>query len=87
MTAEGVERPSQLGAVLNDRGVQVQGYLISRPLSASAVEPFLAESQSLLQQLLLSAPTPQQEIETTGRLRVLRIASRAARNRGPSDEI
>jgi diguanylate cyclase (GGDEF)-like protein len=87
VTAEGVERASQLGSVLNDRGVQVQGYLISRPLSASSIEPFLAESQSHLQQLLLSAPTPQQEVETTGRLRVLRLAGRAARNRSPGDEI
>lgn len=87
VTAEGVERSSQLGAVLNDRGVQVQGYLISRPLSASSVEAFLAGSQSHLQQLLLSAPTPQQEIETTGRLRVLRVASRAARGRAPGEEI
>jgi diguanylate cyclase (GGDEF)-like protein len=87
VTAEGVERSTQLGAVLNDRGVQVQGYLVSRPLSASSVEMFLAESQSHLQQLLLNAPAPPQEIESTGRLRVLRVASRGARGRAPGEEI
>ncbi|HEU4653746.1 MAG TPA: EAL domain-containing protein, partial [Steroidobacteraceae bacterium] len=87
VTAEGVERPAQLGAVLNDRGVQVQGYLISRPLSASSVAPFLLETQSHLQQLVLSAPTPQQEIESSGRLRVLRLAGRSARNRSAGEEI
>ncbi len=87
VTAEGVERPAQLGAVLNDRGVQVQGFLISRPLSASSVTPFLLETQSHLQQLVLSAPTPQQEIESSGRLRVLRLAGRSARNRSAGEEI
>ena len=41
VTAEGVERASQLGLLLMDRGVQVQGYLVSRPLNAATVPMFL----------------------------------------------
>src|SRR5690606_31417022 len=37
VTAEGVERHSQLGLLLADRGVHVQGYLIARPLEEQAL--------------------------------------------------
>ena len=33
--------PSQLGLLLMDRGVQIQGYLVSRPLKAATVPMFL----------------------------------------------
>ena len=41
VTAEGVERAAQLGLLLTDRGVQVQGYLVSRPIKAATVPVFL----------------------------------------------
>src|SRR4029453_271763 len=50
VTAEGVERPSQLPAFLMDRGVQIQGYLVSRPLKAATVPAFLTESGRHLEQ-------------------------------------
>ena len=45
VTAEGVERASQLGLLLKDRGVQVQGYLVSRPLDAATIPMFLTEAR------------------------------------------
>ena len=52
VTAEGVERAAQLGPLLMDRGVQVQGYLVSRPLKAATVPVFLTESRRHLEQLM-----------------------------------
>ena len=80
VTAEGVERPSQLGPLLSDRGVDVQGYLISRPLSAAAVPGFLSTSRNRLEELLLAVPVPQHDIDSTGTrfLRTLRSRSRGA---------
>jgi diguanylate cyclase (GGDEF)-like protein len=89
VTAEGVERPAQLGMLLTDRGVQVQGYLVSRPINAATVPVFIEQARSHLEQLMIGAPTPAQETDSnTTRLRTLRASgsrgSRAARP--PADE-
>jgi diguanylate cyclase (GGDEF)-like protein len=87
VTAEGVERASQLGLLLTDRNVQVQGYLVSRPLEAATVAPFLGEAREHLQQLMLSAPMPHQDIDSTAtRLRTLRMGMRPKSVRTPSEE-
>ncbi|NLG75651.1 MAG: EAL domain-containing protein, partial [Xanthomonadaceae bacterium] len=75
VTAEGVERDSQLGVLLTDRGVQVQGFLIARPLAASAIPTFLIHARAHLEGLVRAAPLPQ-EVDTSSRLRVLRVAGK-----------
>ena len=80
VTAEGVERGSQLGVLLTDRGVQVQGFLISRPLAASTIPTFLIHARSHLEALIKAAPPPQ-EVDTSSRLRVLRVAGKRAKAR------
>jgi diguanylate cyclase (GGDEF)-like protein len=88
VTAEGVERPAQLGVLLNDRGVQIQGYLVSRPINAATVPVFIDQGRAHLEQLMIGAPTPLQENENTTRLRTLRASStRGPRSgRPPADE-
>jgi EAL domain-containing protein (putative c-di-GMP-specific phosphodiesterase class I) len=87
VTAEGVERPSQLGLLLNDRGVHVQGFLVSRPISAAALLPFLSQSRTHLQQLMLGAPSPQDNDSSTARVRTLRVTGGRNRPaRTPSDD-
>jgi EAL domain-containing protein (putative c-di-GMP-specific phosphodiesterase class I) len=44
ITAEGVETQSQLSAVTEAGCTDVQGYLISRPMAADQIEPFLARA-------------------------------------------
>ena len=74
VTAEGVERPSQLAPLLMDRGVQVQGYLVSRPLKAATVPSFLAESRRHLEQLMRTTPAPTGDLDASAtRLRTLRM--------------
>ncbi len=75
VTAEGVERTSQLRQLLNDRGVHVQGFLVSRPLIPAAVPGFIAGCQQQLGALLESLPPPM-DIESTGSVRALRAAWR-----------
>jgi predicted signal transduction protein with EAL and GGDEF domain len=75
VTAEGVERPSQLGPLLMDRGVQIQGFLVSRPLKAATVPVFLTEGRRHLEQLLLTTPVPNVDLDASAtRLRTLRLA-------------
>jgi diguanylate cyclase (GGDEF)-like protein len=74
VTAEGVERASQLTPLLMDRGVQVQGYLVSRPLKATTVPTFLTESRRHLEQLMRSTPAPPVDLDASAtRLRTLRL--------------
>jgi diguanylate cyclase (GGDEF)-like protein len=83
VTAEGVERITQLGLLLSDRGVQVQGFLVSRPLTAAKVPAFIEGSRQFLEDLLIAAPMPEQDIDSTGArsVRALRTAAlRAGRN-------
>jgi diguanylate cyclase (GGDEF)-like protein len=77
VTAEGVERLSQLGLLLSDRGVYVQGFLVSRPLRAEKVPELIARSSQLLAELLIAAPMPEQDIDSTG-ARSVRALRRAA---------
>jgi diguanylate cyclase (GGDEF)-like protein len=88
VTAEGVERPAQLGLLLTDRGVQIQGYLISRALDPATIPTFLSQARGHLQQLMLGAPLPPQDIDASAtRLRTLRVSNRASRSgRNPADE-
>jgi diguanylate cyclase (GGDEF)-like protein len=74
VTAEGVERPEQLGLLLNDRGVHVQGYLVSRPLAVATVPTFLTQAPAHLRDLLDSVPTQSHDIDSSAvRLRRLRL--------------
>jgi diguanylate cyclase (GGDEF)-like protein len=87
VTAEGVERPAQLGVLLTDRGIHIQGYLVSRPIDAAKVPVFVARAGAHLEDLMLTAPPPAQD-GNTKRLRTLRTplmrGARAARS--PADE-
>lgn len=75
VTAEGVERLSQLGQLLTDRGIQVQGFLIARPLAVAKIPAFVEASPQHLEELLQSAPAMDQGVETTGSVRALRTAT------------
>jgi EAL domain-containing protein (putative c-di-GMP-specific phosphodiesterase class I) len=89
VTAEGVERASQLGPLLMDRGVQIQGYLVSRPLKATTVPIFLAEARRHLEELMRTTPMPVDLDASATRLRTLRMpASRPTRppRTTPSEE-
>jgi diguanylate cyclase (GGDEF)-like protein len=90
VTAEGVERPEQLGLLLNDRGVHVQGYLVSRPLAVATVPTFLTQAPTHLRELLAAAPTQVHDIDSSmTRLRRLRppASPRAVKPRqGPGEE-
>jgi diguanylate cyclase (GGDEF)-like protein len=79
VTAEGVERLSQLGLLLSDRGVQVQGFLVSRPLAAAKVPNFVCSSRQHLEDLLITAPMPEQDIDSTGARSVRAIRTAALR--------
>ncbi len=87
VTAEGVERGSQLGVLLADRDVRVQGFLISRPLPLAAVPAFIEQSHAQLEALMLAAPTPVHDMESaTSRLRVLRLSNAAKVGRSTKSE-
>jgi EAL domain-containing protein (putative c-di-GMP-specific phosphodiesterase class I) len=90
VTAEGVERSAQLGPLLMDRGVKIQGYLVSRPLNVATIPMFLREARQHLEELMRSAPLPYQDIDSSAtRLRTLRMSpSRLAKSlkSTPSEE-
>jgi predicted signal transduction protein with EAL and GGDEF domain len=86
VTAEGVERSSQLGQLLTDRNVQVQGFLICRPVVAAKIPAFIEASRQHLEDLLMAAPVPDMSNDATSTVRALRTASvRAARSKKGSD--
>ncbi|MDY6948263.1 MAG: EAL domain-containing protein [Pseudomonadota bacterium] len=89
VTAEGVERPAQLGVLLTDRGVQIQGYLVSRPINAATVPVFIDQARAHLEHLMIAAPPPAADGDSnTPRLRTLRATTaRGPRSaRTPADE-
>ena len=90
VTAEGVERPSQLGLLLNDRGVQVQGYLVSRPVGMAMIPMFLTQARAHLQELLVAAPSQSHDIDSsTTRLRRLHltpVAKNTKATKTPAEE-
>jgi EAL domain-containing protein (putative c-di-GMP-specific phosphodiesterase class I) len=55
VTAEGVERPTQL-AVLRDSGITLQGFLLARPLAEEQLGDAVRQLPHVLQSLLLAAP-------------------------------
>jgi EAL domain-containing protein (putative c-di-GMP-specific phosphodiesterase class I) len=55
VTAEGVERPAQLARLLGSSEVDVQGYLLARPLSEADFEQFLTRHNGHMQELLLQS--------------------------------
>jgi diguanylate cyclase (GGDEF)-like protein len=84
VTAEGVERPSQLAPLLMDRGVQIQGYLVSRPLKATTVPSFLTESRQHLEQLMRTTPLAHVDLDASAtRLRTLRLPTTRPLTRPP----
>jgi EAL domain-containing protein (putative c-di-GMP-specific phosphodiesterase class I) len=87
VTAEGVERTSQLGLLLMDRGVHVQGFLVASPLEADDVPVRVAAAGDALAALVAAAPRPAQDASTT-RVRVLRPSgARLGAAREPLDEV
>ena len=79
VTAEGVERASQLGPLLMDRGVQIQGYLVSRPLQGrDACRSSSTEARRHLEQLMRTTPVPTVDLDASAtRLRTLRMPTAA----------
>jgi EAL domain-containing protein (putative c-di-GMP-specific phosphodiesterase class I) len=75
VTAEGVERPTQLAHLLNDRGVQMQGFLISRPLALMSIPAFVSSAPQFLQSLLQALPSIHADIDSSGTVRTLRSAA------------
>ncbi|HEY6644044.1 putative bifunctional diguanylate cyclase/phosphodiesterase [Povalibacter sp.] len=75
VTAEGVERPAQLAHLMNDRGVHMQGFLISRPLALTAIPGFVAGAPQLLNSLMQSLPPIHADIDSSGIVRTLRSAA------------
>jgi diguanylate cyclase (GGDEF)-like protein len=65
VTAEGIERPEQLGHLLGSPSLSVQGYLLSRPVSCDELLAVTETMQQHMQSLLLSIPasTEKQGIE------------------------
>jgi len=55
VTAEGVERPTQLARLLSNSEVDVQGYLLARPLCEADFEQFLGRHSGHMQELLLQS--------------------------------
>lgn len=56
LTAEGIERPEQLALLSSEPGLNLQGYLLSPPLEASAIPTTVATMADHLQSLLLTMP-------------------------------
>lgn len=64
--AEGIERPEQLARLLVDRGLTMQGYLLSRPLPANELLAFLETVPARMQGIVLSLPDLSFEPDSTG---------------------
>ncbi|HMN46924.1 MAG TPA: EAL domain-containing protein [Povalibacter sp.] len=75
VTAEGVERPTQVVQLLHDRGIQMQGYLISRPQSLASIPAFVAAAPQFLASLVQSLPAATVDVESSGTVRALRSGS------------
>ena len=55
ITAEGVERPEQFRLLLGHRGMYVQGYLFSPPVSRDELFPLMRQLSARAQELVLTA--------------------------------
>jgi len=78
VTAEGVERIEQLAFLLAFRGIDVQGFLVSRPLAADAVVPFVSSVSPRIEDLLLEAPEAAFDPTATGSIVVRHLKAAAA---------
>ena len=58
ITAEGIERPEQFAMMLKHRGMFLQGYLLSRPISRDELIPELARVSQRAKELLLLSSAP-----------------------------
>ena len=74
VTAEGVERPEHLDFLADCGDVLVQGYLIGRPMEASAVLDFVQDAEVRVATLLQIAERsrPPEQADPTGTVRLLR---------------
>jgi len=74
VTAEGVERHEHLDFLSQCGDVLVQGYLVGRPMEASAVVDYVRDTEIRVATLLQIAERarPPQDVESTGSLRLLR---------------
>lgn len=79
VTAEGIERPTQLALLARERDVTLQGYLFSRPIPEAEWLQLLPQVAGRLEQLLLSLPP-----STPLRVVPMRPESAAAARRQPS---
>ena len=67
--------PAQLGLLLMDRGVQIQGYLVSRPIKAATVPVFIEQARRHLEQLHAHGAAARSDLDSSAtRLRTLRPA-------------
>ncbi len=83
VTAEGVERPSQLALLTLERPMTIQGYLIARPLSEAELLQLLPLLPTLMEELTLTLPSVDAD---TARLPALRPAPAKALRRGKRGE-
>jgi len=74
VTAEGVERPEHLDFLADCGDVLVQGYLVGRPMEASAVLDFVQDAEIRIATLLQIAERsrPPEQTDSTGSVRLLR---------------
>jgi EAL domain-containing protein (putative c-di-GMP-specific phosphodiesterase class I) len=65
MTAEGIERREQFAALVDHRSINLQGYLISRPIAAKGILEVKRRMPQIMQDLLLSVPVtrPQTNVQ------------------------
>ncbi len=85
VTAEGVERPSQLALLMQERPMTIQGYLISRPLPEVEWLQLLPLLPALMEELTLTLPSVDADADTA-RLPTLRPAPPKALRRGQRGE-
>ncbi len=64
VTAEGLERPEQLGPFLTSPNMYLQGYLLSRPVPASELPDVMARLPAHMHSVLLSMPSAPSPIDT-----------------------
>jgi EAL domain-containing protein (putative c-di-GMP-specific phosphodiesterase class I) len=65
ITAEGVERPEQLALLLDQPGIHLQGYLLSRPLASGELLPAVKSLPTRLQFVWLTARTSHRDMGAT----------------------
>ena len=82
VTAEGIERPSQLAKLLADRGLHIQGYLLSKPLSGDELIDFIESAPARLRELVLTLPDTPFDPDSTGAYALRRYRAAVANRVG-----